>query len=75
MASEISDDRYGSGGGNTGERAHEAAQQAQRKRFNQKLQTDVARFSADGNADADFTGSLRSAHQHEVHDADTADDK
>ncbi len=41
----------------------------------QELTQDVAPACADGQAHADLAGSFRHAHQHDVHDADAADDQ
>ena len=35
----------------------------------------IASFSSDGFADTDLAGPLRHRHQHDVHDADAADDQ
>ena len=55
------------------EHADETAQQAQRDGLNQELQPDVAGLRADGDADADLAGAFGDAHEHDVHDADAAD--
>ena len=53
----------------------DAADRAQRDRLDQKLEEDVAAMRADGQADADLARPLRHAHEHDVHDADAADDE
>ena len=55
------------------EDAEETAQQADGDRFEQELGQDVSFESADGLADADLTGALGDADQHDVHDANAAD--
>ena len=55
--------------------ADDAAHRAERDRFDQELGEDVAAMRADGHADADFARPLGHAHEHDVHDADAADDE
>ena len=46
-----------------------------RHRFDQELRENVAAVRADGHADANFARPLGDAHEHDVHDADAADDE
>ncbi len=54
---------------------HEPAEQAEHERFQQKLQQDVVALGADRLADADLACPLRDRHEHDVHDADAADEQ
>ena len=55
--------------------ADDAADRAQRDRFDQELQEDVASMRADGHAHADLARAFGHAHEHDVHDADAPDDE
>lgn len=55
--------------------AHEAANYAKNNRFEEELEKDVACACADCLADTDLAGALRNGDEHNVHDADTADDE
>ena len=55
--------------------ADQAAEQAQHERLEQELQQDVMALRADGLADADLARPLRHGHEHDVHDADAADEQ
>ena len=56
------------------EDAQQAAGGTERDGFDQELQEDVPAARADGHADADFARPLGDADEHDVHDADAADD-
>ena len=43
--------------------------------FEEELQEDVSAAGADGHADADLAGPLGDADEHDVHDADAADEE
>ena len=49
------------------------ADQTENDRFNDKLIPDCFRLCTDCLPDTDFSGTLRDADEHDVHDADTAD--
>ena len=51
----------------------QAADDRDQHRFRQELTNDVGLACADGAADSDFAGTLEHGGQHDVHDADTAD--
>ena len=53
--------------------AHDAADAGQRDGFDEKLQQHLARGGADGEADADLVRALGHGDEHDVHDADAAD--
>ena len=55
--------------------ADQPAERTERDGFDEKLQQDVATVRADGHADADLAGALGDADEHDVHDADAADDE
>jgi hypothetical protein len=54
--------------------AAKSADQAERDRLDQKLQHDVEMPRADRFAQADFGSAFRDRNQHDIHDADAADD-
>ena len=54
--------------------ADDAADAGEQDRFDQELPQDVAAAGTDGHADADLARPLGDATQHDVHDADAADD-
>ena len=43
--------------------------------FDEKLEDDVASFCAEGASDTDFAGAFGDAGEHDVHDADAANDE
>ena len=45
------------------------------RRFHKELTDDVALARADRHADADFSCALGNGHEHDIHDADAADQK
>ena len=51
----------------------EAANECQHERFDQELKQDVAAVRADGFAQADLSCTLGHGYEHDVHNADTAD--
>ncbi len=53
----------------------DAAEQAEHDGFDQELQQHVAAAGADGQAQADLARPLGDRHQHDVHDADAADEQ
>ena len=55
--------------------ADDAADDGQKHRFEQELRQDVAVFRAEGFAQADLARALRHRDQHDVHDADAADEQ
>ena len=75
MASKPGEYRGEPGGADADEHADGAAEQAEGDGLDQELQHDVAALRADGDADADLAGALGDAHEHDVHDADAADDQ
>ncbi len=50
----------------------DATQQAESQRFDQELKEDIGPGGTHGFPDTDLPGSLRDAHQHDVHDTDAA---
>ena len=52
--------------------ADQAAERAQHDRLDQELEQDVTRLGAHGHPDADLAGALGHAHEHDVHDANAA---
>ena len=54
-------------------RPMQAAEQADHQRLDDELHQDVVRPRADRLAQADLAGPLGDAHEHDVHDADAAD--
>src|ERR1700756_211765 len=54
------------------ENADGAAEKAEHECFAEKLETDVPHPPAERAANADFPGALGYRHDHDVHDADTA---
>ena len=50
-------------------------ERGERDRFDEELQQHVARHGADREARTDLARPLRHRHEHDVHDADTADDQ
>src|SRR5688500_7402992 len=82
------DDRAaGDGGGPFEEAGHEfgddhtegdakqAAKNAEGDRFGEKLQQDIVAARADREADADLAGAFGDADEHDVHNADAADEE
>ena len=57
------------------EEAHEAADDGKDEGFDEELEADVARGGADSFTDADFVGAFGDGDEHNVHDADAADDE
>src|SRR5207249_8153913 len=55
--------------------AEQAAGGTERHSLNEKLQENVAPASADRHADADFASALGDADEHDVHNADAADEQ
>src|ERR1700722_10328663 len=55
--------------------AGQSARCAQRRSLDQKLTANVARPRPDGKSEADLGGAFRDADEHDVHDADPADDQ
>ena len=55
--------------------ADEAASHRQSRRLDEELREHVPGLRADGHADADLTRTLGHADEHDVHDADAADDQ
>ena len=55
--------------------AQSSAHDADKHRFDEELGQHVALTCADSHAYADFTRALRNGYEHDVHDADAADDK
>ena len=55
--------------------AHEATDDAKDERFEEELKHDVAGAGADGFADTNFAGALRNGDEHDIHDANAADDE
>ena len=55
--------------------SNDAAERTERDAFDEKLEQDVAPVRADGHADADLAGALGHAHEHDVHNADAADEQ
>jgi hypothetical protein len=53
--------------------AHQTSGDRQYERFDQELEEDARRLRADGHADADLARPFRDADEHDVHDADAAD--
>ena len=53
--------------------SNDAADRTERHRFDQELSEDVAAVRADGHADTDFARPFSHAHEHDVHDSDSAD--
>src|SRR5436190_990286 len=62
--------RTGAGGD-----ADQAAQSAEHNGFDEELAQDIAPMRADGEANADFASPLGDADEHDVHDANPADDE
>ena len=56
-------------------RADQSADDAEHERFGQELQADIGRSGSDSLADADLTRPFGDADQHDIHDADAADDQ
>ena len=52
---------------------HQAADARLHHRLHQELHRDIALFGSEGAANADFTRSFRHGREHDVHDADAAD--
>ena len=55
--------------------ADQSAESGERHRFGEELPDDIAPTRANGFANADFAGALGDGHQHDVHDADAADEQ
>ena len=55
--------------------AKQSADGTERNRFDQELGENVAPVRADGHARADFARPFGYAHEHDVHDADAANDQ
>ena len=55
--------------------AHEATNYAKDNRFEEELEKDIAAAGAYGFADADFASTLRDGDEHDVHNANAADDE
>ena len=55
--------------------AHHAAEQAEHDRLDQELQQDVRASGAERFANADLARPLGDRHEHDVHDADAADEQ
>ena len=55
--------------------ADDAAERRERRRLDEELREDVARARADREAHADLARPLGHRHEHDVHDADAADDE
>ena len=55
--------------------AHETANYAKNNRFEEELEKDIAAAGAYGFADADFASTLRDGDEHDVHNANAADDE
>ena len=53
--------------------ADDSADEGEHDGFDDELGEDVSSFGADGPADADLVGPLADRHQHDVHDANSAD--
>ena len=51
------------------------ARRRERQRLDEELSEDVARLRAERHADADLARPLRDADEHDVHDADAADEE
>ena len=54
------------------ENSNQATCNREHKRFSEELGENVTRLRADCHAQADFAGALGDADQHDVHDADAA---
>ena len=55
--------------------AHNAADDAENEGFEEELEQNLAGAGADGFADADFASALRDGDEHDVHNANAADDE
>lgn len=55
--------------------AHQAADNAEDEGFEEELKKDVAGACANRFADTDFAGALRNGDEHNIHDANAADDE
>ena len=55
--------------------AHETTNYAKNNRFEEELEKDIAAAGAYGFADADFASTLRDGDEHDVHNANAADDE
>src|SRR5256884_3755681 len=63
------------GNGHAEQHADHAARAGEHHGLNEELRDDVAAFGAERAADADLAGALGHAGEHDVHDADAADDQ
>ena len=75
VGGERSDDRNEEGEEIAEDDTEDAAHDGEEEGFKYKLHEDVAAGGADGFPDADFVGALGDRDQHNVHNADTADDE
>ena len=55
--------------------AHDAAHDAENHGFEEELQKDVAAAGANGFADTDFACAFGDGDEHDIHDADAANDE
>ncbi len=75
MWSKWGDEGNEEGGDVAENEAHETTNDAEDERFEEELEHDVAGAGADGFADADFAGALRNGDEHDIHNANTADNE
>src|SRR5580765_17617 len=68
----VTDDKWN---GDAQEDAEDAAGAGEQDGFHEELSDDIFTARAEGAANADFTGPLRHAGEHDVHDADAANQK
>src|SRR2546421_11324650 len=76
LAAEIADDiRQNRGQAGAQGDSNRSAAEGNHRRFNEKLKRDVLALGTKGAADADLARALRDRGQHDVHDANAADNQ
>jgi len=63
------------GNSHAGSNTDRPTEETQRDGFDKELHQNIAAARAHGHADANFPGALGHAHQHDVHNADAANDE
>lgn len=75
MRRERRDERNQEGGCVAERDAHDTADETQDDGFEEELEENIAGRGTNGFADADFAGTFGNGDEHNVHDADAADNK